>query len=176
MAEDIIIDKGTFFNRLSGFYAAWKADKRSGNAVFGGAGSIVILMGKTDEANSFQKNNSMHVRQSPAFASLGIWAIDMLSTFSFGYLDMSFRLLSSFLPWKPCMWLLPRRKVKLTHVVSSFGFRFANISPCAVAKHLEPLRGGKIPVEILVTTKDPDQKAKVFEECLDVIKNSGVSF
>jgi len=63
MAEEIIIDKGNFFNRLSSFYAAWKADRRSGNAVFGGVGSIVILMGKTDEANSFQKNNAMHVSQ-----------------------------------------------------------------------------------------------------------------
>lgn len=62
MAEDIVIDKATFFNRLSNFYTAWKADKRSGNGVFGGVGSIVILMGKTDEANSFQKANAMHVR------------------------------------------------------------------------------------------------------------------
>lgn len=43
------------------------------------------------------------------------------------------------------------------------------------AKHLEPLKGGKIPVEILVTTKDPESKAKAFEKCLDVIKNAGVS-
>ena len=56
-----MIDKSTFFNRLSSFYAAWKADKRSGNTTFGGVGSIVILMGKTDEANSFQKNNAIHV-------------------------------------------------------------------------------------------------------------------
>lgn len=61
MAEEIVIDKNTFFNRLSSFYAAWKADNRSGNAVFGGVGSIIILMGKTDEANSFQKNNAIHV-------------------------------------------------------------------------------------------------------------------
>jgi len=56
-----VIDKTTFFNRLTSFYAAWKADRRSGNTVFGGVGSIVILMGKTDEANSFQKNNAIHV-------------------------------------------------------------------------------------------------------------------
>lgn len=61
MAEEIVIEKNTFFNRLSSFYTAWKADRRSGNAVFGGVGSIIILMGKTDEANSFQKNNAMHV-------------------------------------------------------------------------------------------------------------------
>lgn len=61
MAEEIVIDKNAFFNRLSSFFAAWKADKRPGHAAFGGVGSIVILMGKTDEANSFQKNNAMHV-------------------------------------------------------------------------------------------------------------------
>ena len=67
MAEEIVIDKSAFFNRLSSFFAAWKADKRPGHAVFGGVGSIVILMGKTDEANSFQKNNAMHVWLIPPF-------------------------------------------------------------------------------------------------------------
>lgn len=43
------------------------------------------------------------------------------------------------------------------------------------AKHLEPLKGGKIPVEILVTSKTPDEKMKSFEKCIDVIKNAGVS-
>jgi Xaa-Pro aminopeptidase len=62
MAEKITIDKNNFFNHLSSFYASWKADKRSGNALFGGADSIVILMGKTKtDESSFQKNNAMHV-------------------------------------------------------------------------------------------------------------------
>lgn len=61
MGEAINIDKTTFSNRLSSFYSAWKSDKRTGNSVFGGAGSIVILMGKTEEVNSFQKSNAMHV-------------------------------------------------------------------------------------------------------------------
>ena len=62
MADKISIDKKTFFNHLSNFYASWKADKRSGNALFGGAESIVILMGKTkSDESSFQKNNAMHV-------------------------------------------------------------------------------------------------------------------
>ena len=44
------------------------------------------------------------------------------------------------------------------------------------AKHLEPLKGGKIPVEILVRNpKDVEQNAKHFEKCLDVIKGAGVS-
>lgn len=58
------IDKQAFQDRLAHFISAWKADKRSGDALFGGAGSIVILMGKTEEATSFQKNNAMHVRGS----------------------------------------------------------------------------------------------------------------
>jgi hypothetical protein len=43
------------------------------------------------------------------------------------------------------------------------------------AKHLEPLKGGKIPVEILVTTKDQEQKTKSFEKCVEAIKGAGVS-
>lgn len=43
-----------------------------------------------------------------------------------------------------------------------------------LAKHLEPLKGGKVPVEILVRGKDADQHAKQLEKCLDVIKGGGV--
>lgn len=46
---------------------------------------------------------------------------------------------------------------------------------CVTAKHLEPLKGGKIPVEILVTSKDPADKAKAFDTCIDAIKKAGVS-
>lgn len=60
MAE-IKIDKNIFQERLSHFISAWKADKRSGDALFGGASSILILMGKTEETAQFQKNNAMHV-------------------------------------------------------------------------------------------------------------------
>ena len=42
------------------------------------------------------------------------------------------------------------------------------------AKHLEPLKGGKIGLEILVRGKDQEQNAKQLEQCLDVIKSSGV--
>lgn len=72
MAEKIAIDKTNFFNHLSNLYASWKADKRSGNALFGGADSMVILMGKTKtDESSFQKNNAMHVSHplsKPGFA------------------------------------------------------------------------------------------------------------
>lgn len=42
------------------------------------------------------------------------------------------------------------------------------------AKHLEPLKGGKIPIEVLSRSKDPEQNAKQFERCLELIKSSGV--
>lgn len=61
MAE-IKIDKGKFQERLAHFISAWKTDKRSGgDALFGGASSILILMGKTEDSISFQKTNAMHV-------------------------------------------------------------------------------------------------------------------
>ena len=60
MAE-IKIDKNLFHERLSQFVSAWKADKRAGDAIFNGASSIVILMGKSEEAAVFHKNNAIHV-------------------------------------------------------------------------------------------------------------------
>ena len=64
MADEIKIDKQVFQDRLSHFITAWKTDRRSGDALFGGVGSIVILMGKTEQSSQFQKNNAMHVRDS----------------------------------------------------------------------------------------------------------------
>jgi nucleosome binding factor SPN SPT16 subunit len=61
MAEEVKIDKQVFHDRLGQFVSAWKADKRSGDAFFGGVGSIVILLGKAEESGVFQKNNAMHV-------------------------------------------------------------------------------------------------------------------
>ena len=59
---DIKIDGKVFQERVSHFINAWKADKRSGDALFGGASSIVINMGKVEENPEFHKNNAMHVR------------------------------------------------------------------------------------------------------------------
>jgi hypothetical protein len=73
MAEEIVIDKTTFFSRLSNLYSTWKTDKRTGNALFDGAGSIVILMGKTDEENSFQKSNAMHVSHRISGRGVRCW-------------------------------------------------------------------------------------------------------
>jgi hypothetical protein len=89
MAEDIVIDKAVFFDHLSTFYNAWKADKRTGAGVFGGVGSIVILMGKTDEANSFQKANSIHVRDHSSPVAV---CLNMPLTFLFPLLVLAPRL------------------------------------------------------------------------------------
>jgi nucleosome binding factor SPN SPT16 subunit len=59
MADEVKIDKAQFHNRLSSLTAAWKADKRSGNHVFGDVGSIVVVMGKSDEAAGFHKANGL---------------------------------------------------------------------------------------------------------------------
>ncbi|KAL1955652.1 hypothetical protein VTO42DRAFT_8197 [Malbranchea cinnamomea] len=129
MGEQIKIDKDLFSSRLSNFYAAWKADRRSANQVFGGASSILILMGKAEETNSFQKNNAMH-----------FWLL--------GYEFPA----TLFLFTTEAMYVVTTAKK---------------------AKHLEPLQGGKVPIELLVTSKEPEQKAKVFQKCLEVIKGAG---
>lgn len=59
MADEVSIDKNVFHNRLSSLISQWKADKRSTNSVFGDAGSIAIVMGKTDEAAGFHKANAL---------------------------------------------------------------------------------------------------------------------
>jgi len=61
---DIKIDSKVFQERIGHFVNAWKADKRSGDALFGGVSSIVVLMGKVDANPEFHKNNAMHVSYS----------------------------------------------------------------------------------------------------------------
>lgn len=51
-----------------------------------------------------------------------------------------------------------------------------NLSASHLAKHLEPLKGGKIPIEILVRGRDADQNAKHFKRCVDAIKDAGVRY
>jgi hypothetical protein len=60
---DIKIDKNLFQERLAHLISTWKADKRNGDALFNGANSILVLMGKSEEGANFQKNNAMHVSQ-----------------------------------------------------------------------------------------------------------------
>ena len=60
--SEVKIDKENFNHRLSHFYTAWKNDKRSsGDALFGGVGSILVLMGRNEEVPSFAKSNAMFV-------------------------------------------------------------------------------------------------------------------
>ena len=62
MGDEVKIDKDNFNNRLSHFVSTWKGDKRQSNdALFSGVGSIVVLLGRNEESQSFQKNNAMHV-------------------------------------------------------------------------------------------------------------------
>lgn len=61
---DIKIDSKLFQERLSHFATAWKNDLRSKDSLFGGATSIVVLMGKMEEVPEFHKNNAMHVSLS----------------------------------------------------------------------------------------------------------------
>ncbi|KAI9708840.1 MAG: FACT complex subunit spt16 [Chrysothrix sp. TS-e1954] len=57
-AGDVVIDKDTFQNRLTSFLTEWRNDKRNNDVLFGGATSIAIVFGKTDEVVGFQKNNA----------------------------------------------------------------------------------------------------------------------
>ncbi|KAJ5738245.1 FACT complex subunit s.t1.c16 [Penicillium malachiteum] len=130
MAEKIAIDKNNFFNHLSTLHATWKADKRSGNTLFGGAGSMVILMGKTrTEETTFQKNNAVH------------------------------------------FWLLGYEFPATLLVLTTEAIYV--VTTAKKAELLEPLKGGKIPLELLVTSKDPESKTKAFEKCIEVIKGAG---
>lgn len=70
MAE-IKIDSKIFQERVSHFATAWKNDLRSKDGQFGGATSIIVMMGKVEEVPEFHKNNAMHVRyQSPLLVIL----------------------------------------------------------------------------------------------------------
>ena len=88
MGDEVRIDRDTFNNRLSHFVSTWKGDKRQSNdALFGGVGSIVVLLGRNEESVSFQKNNAMHVR---ATAKRPLMSRANPRDCSSGYLDMNF--------------------------------------------------------------------------------------
>ncbi|KAK1064284.1 FACT complex subunit spt16, partial [Friedmanniomyces endolithicus] len=59
MGDEVSIDPASFHNRLSTMITTWKGDKRTGNNVFGDVGSIVVVMGKSDEVQGFHKANAM---------------------------------------------------------------------------------------------------------------------
>lgn len=166
---DIKIDKNLFHERLSHLISAWKADKRAGDALFHGASSILVLMGKTEEAAQFQKNNAIHVRISKYSTALTTLS-DVCD--SSGCLGTSSQLLSSCSPSKDCTLSRLRRKV-----------RYALKSVCdhapkltvILAKHLEPLKGGKTPLHVLVRGKDAEHNEKLFADINGHIKAAGVS-
>ena len=88
MGDEVKIDRETFNNRLSHFVSTWKGDKRQSNdALFGGVGSIVVLLGRNEESQSFQKNNAMHVG---ATIKLSVQVEAHPGDRSSGYLDMNF--------------------------------------------------------------------------------------
>ncbi|KAH9826582.1 FACT complex subunit spt16 [Teratosphaeria destructans] len=58
MGDEVVINKDNFHNRVSSLISQWKADKRSGNNVFGDVSSIVLVMGKSDETQGFHKANA----------------------------------------------------------------------------------------------------------------------
>jgi nucleosome binding factor SPN SPT16 subunit len=67
------------------------------------------------------------------------------------------------------MWSLPQRKVRDCPVRK---LHDQKLTYCT-AKHIEPLKGGKIAVEILVRGKDVDQNAEIFKKITKIIKDSG---
>jgi hypothetical protein len=61
MADDIVIDKQLFHERLSSLVTKWKADKRSGDQIFQGAGSIAAVVGKPSDPGSYLKPAAFQV-------------------------------------------------------------------------------------------------------------------
>ncbi|KAF2743631.1 SPT16-domain-containing protein [Sporormia fimetaria CBS 119925] len=129
MADEIIIDKQLFHERLSAFVTKWKNDKRSGDHIFNGASSLAVVVGKASEPTSYQK---------PAAFQLWLLGYEFPTTL--------------FIITPESMQIVTTKKK---------------------AMYLEPLKGGKVPVEILVRGKDPEENKKQFENCIEVIKNAG---
>lgn len=53
--------------------------------------------------------------------------------------------------------------------------KFYVVTTAKKAKHLENLKGGKVPVEFLTRTKDEAQNKKQFEDIVEILKKNGVS-
>lgn len=62
MADDIVIDKDLFHERLGNFISKWKTDKRGGDQIFQGAGSIATVVGKASDPGSYLKPAAFQVR------------------------------------------------------------------------------------------------------------------
>lgn len=61
MADDIVIDKDLFHERLGNFVTKWKTDKRGGDQIFQGAGSIATVVGKASDPGSYLKPAAFQV-------------------------------------------------------------------------------------------------------------------
>lgn len=130
MADAIKIDAKVFFERLQILLNSWKTDKRSGDALFSGADSLVILTGKSEPENSFVKNNALH------FWLLGYEFPATLLVFT----------------------------TAMAYVVTTE----------KKAKHLQNLKDGKVPVEILpIDAKKPETRSEAFSKCVEIIKSAG---
>ncbi|KAH7026013.1 FACT complex protein [Microdochium trichocladiopsis] len=127
---DIKIDGKLFQERINHFVNAWKADKRAGDAIFNGASSIVILMGKlAEDAPEFHKNNAVH-----------FWLL--------GY------------EFPTTIMLLTLETLYI-------------VTTAKKAKHLEQLKGGRFPVEVLVRGKDAAENEKQFQKLAETINSAG---
>ncbi|CAH0004873.1 unnamed protein product [Clonostachys byssicola] len=128
MAE-IKIDSKLFQERISHFATSWKNDLRSKDSVFGGASSVLIMMGKVEEAAEFHKNNAMH-----------FWLL--------GY------------EFPTTLMLLTTDTLYI-------------LTTAKKAKHLDQIKGGRFPVEVLVRGKDATENEKLFVKIAEKMKAAG---
>ncbi|RDA92507.1 hypothetical protein CP533_4188 [Ophiocordyceps camponoti-saundersi (nom. inval.)] len=126
---EIKIDSKLFQERISHFATSWKNDLRSKDGLFGGATSILIMMGKVEEIPELHKNNALH------FWLLGYEFPTTLMLFTVDILYI----------------LTTQKKVK----------------------HLEQLKGGRFPIQVLVRGKDAAENEKLFVEITEKIKAAG---
>ncbi|TKX23767.1 hypothetical protein C1H76_3966 [Elsinoe australis] len=129
MADEIKIDKTAFHERLGNLITQWKADKRGGDSLYHGAGSLAIVMGKSEEDQGSNKTSA-------------------LQSWLLGYEFPS----TLFIITLEAMYIVTTKKK---------------------ATYLEPLKGGKTAIEVLVRGKDADENEKQFKRCLDLIKTAG---
>jgi hypothetical protein len=78
MADDIVIDKQLFHERLSSLVTKWKADKRSGDAIFHGASSIAAMVGKPSDPGTYLKPAAFQV--SLAGRTMGEYVLIQVAT------------------------------------------------------------------------------------------------
>ncbi|ORX98310.1 FACT complex subunit-domain-containing protein [Clohesyomyces aquaticus] len=129
MADEIVIDKQVFHERLNNFVTKWKADKRSGDAIFNGASSLASCVGKASDGGVHFKS-----------AAFQLWLL--------GY------------EFPATLFVLTPDLLQI-------------VTTKKKASYLAPLKGGKVPVEILVRGKDAEENKKQFQSCLDTIKKAG---